>query len=53
MVSGDTFGRVCHFEKITLNLPIRVIYFHFKVHTTVAYCSILNFATVDMFLEDE
>jgi hypothetical protein len=51
MVSGDTFGRVCHFEKTALNLPIRVIYFHFKVHTTLAYCSILVFATADMFLE--
>ena len=51
MVSGDMFGRVCHFEKTALILPIRVIYFHFKVHATVAYCSILVFATADMFLE--
>jgi hypothetical protein len=51
MVSGNTFGRVCHFEKTALILPIRVIYFHFKVHATVAYCSILVFATADMFLE--
>ena len=53
MVSGDMFGRVCHFEKTALILPIRVIYFHFKVHTTVAYRSILVFATADMFLEME
>jgi len=51
MVSGDTFGRVCHFEKTALILPIRAIYFHFKVHATVTYCSILVFATADMFLE--
>jgi len=51
MVSSDTFGRVCHFEKTALVLPIKVIYFHFKVHTTAAYCSILVFATADMFLE--
>jgi hypothetical protein len=41
MVSSDTFGRVYHFEKTALVLPIKVIYFHFKVYTIVAYCSIL------------
>jgi hypothetical protein len=41
MVSGDAFERVCHFEKTALILPIRVIYFHFKVHTTVT-CGLLQ-----------
>jgi hypothetical protein len=57
LVSGDKWSRVtrlegfCHFKKTALNLPIKVIYFYFKVHTTVTYCSILVFATADIFLE--
>src|ERR1700722_3987740 len=44
LMGGDkwsrvTFGRVYHFEKTALILPIRVIYFHFKVHTN---CGLLQ-----------
>ena len=41
MVSSNTLRRVYNFEKTALVLPIKVIYFHFNVYTTVAYCSIL------------
>jgi hypothetical protein len=46
-VGGDKWSRVTRlegfaiFEKTALVLLLRVIYFRFKVHATVAYCSIL------------
>jgi hypothetical protein len=47
LVGGDKWSRVTRlegfaiFEKTALVLLLRVIYFRFKVHATVAYCSIL------------